>query len=161
MTGIETIATVISAAGTVLSTVGAIQQGNAARKSANFEAQQLEMNAKSERASAQRAAFEKRREARLAASRAKALAAAGGGSVTDPTVTNLLGDIASEGEYNAAAALYAGEERAKTNQMAASARRFEGQQAKNASTILAGSTVLSSGASLMDKYAPRRSMLNA
>src|SRR3990172_2605978 len=107
------LAMIASLVGTAVSTVGQIQAGNAARKSANFQAAQMNQQAGQERATSQRAAIEQRRAARIAASRATALAAASGGGATDPTVLNILGDIKTEGEYNALSAMFGGEERAR------------------------------------------------
>lgn len=151
MAGIP-IAAVLSGIGTAVSTVGQIQAGNAARRSANFQAAQMNQQAGQERATAQRAAIEQRRTARLAGSRATALAAASGGA-TDPTILNILGDIKTEGEYNALSALFTGEEKARGLEMGASARVVEGQTAKQASIINAGSTLSTGiGQSLMAKY---------
>lgn len=147
------MAQMLMIAGTVVSTLGQIQAGNAARKSANFQAAQMNQQAGQERATGQRAAIEQRRTARLASSRATALAAASGGGATDPTILNILGDIHTEGEYNALSALFGGEERARGLEMGAAAKVVEGKSAKQASIISAGSTLSTGiGESLMMKY---------
>lgn len=155
----------ISAAGTIVSTLGAISSGNAQQKAANYQAAQMDQQAGQERASAQRQAFEQRRKATLAGSRVTALAGASGAGVADPSVVDIMGDIQTQGEYNALSAMYTGEERARGYQMGADAKRFEGAEAKKAGYISAGgnllsgvgnigyrSTILNGGSSLLEKY---------
>ena len=151
---------------TVLSAAGNLQEGWAAdanakaqQQSLEYEAKQSEVQAGQERAAAQRRAMEERRQATLASSRARALAAAGGGATIDPSVVNLMGDLAAEGEYNAGVAMYEGEEEARNLETSASLRRYEGtmarsagKQAKRAGYIKAGTTVLKGGKSIYDSY---------
>ena len=161
-------------ASTVLSVASSIGQGKAQADAAKAEARstqqvaqynatQLRQQAGQERATAQRAAIEQRRRGRLARSRAVNLAGASGAGVDDPTVVNILGDLAGEGEYNALAELYSGEETAKgleaqaaaglaEGDMMASAARIRGRAARRAGSIDATGTELSSGSSFFDKY---------
>lgn len=149
MAELATVATIASAG---LSALGAIQAGNAQNDAAKFQAAQMEQQAGQERASAQRAMIEQRRKERFAQSRLQAVAAASGAGATDPTVLDLSGDIAQEGEYRALTALFEGEERARGLQMGASAKRYEGAAAKQAGYIGAATTMLGAGSSLYDKY---------
>jgi len=153
-----TIATVASVGGSVLSGLGQIQAGKAANASAKFQAAQMEQRAGQERASSQRVALEERRRAGIAMSNAQAAAASSGGGATDPTVLNITGDIAKQGEYNALSALFEGEERARGLQLQASSTRMEGKQAKRAGMVSGVSTIIGgSGNALMAKYAPTSS----
>jgi hypothetical protein len=122
MSGLEVIGAVISGLGSV---VGGIAANNAAA----FEADQLEQKAKEERAASQRDAIEKRKEAAFVQSRQQALAAAsGGGAGTDaPTIMKLMASTAGQGEYNAQAALYGGENRARGLMDEAMGRRMSGR----------------------------------
>lgn len=153
-------------ASTAASAAGSIMGGNAQRASANFQAAQLEQQAGQERASAQRKAILDRERADLAGSRIQALAAAGGGGATDPTVEKLRTDVAGRGEYEALSSLFTGEERARGMESAAGARRYEGQVARRAgvigavaqvgqgaymaSSVRAPSTAANSGSTLFD-----------
>jgi len=134
--------------GTILSTIGQLQQAKAAQANAGFQAAQYEARANEERASAQRAAIEERRQKELAVSRARAVGAASGGGID----LSLLGDIEEDGELRAAAALYEGEERAKGMTNQAAAARFDGQNAKRAGMIGAAGTILKGGTSFFEKY---------
>lgn len=153
------IGTILSLIGNMSSAGAARRQGAGVRKAAEFEAAQLEQNAGQAQAAAQReAAIERRREAMLI-SRGIAVAAAGGGAVTDPTVGKLLEDIAAEGAYRSGVAIYQGEEKARQMTMAADARRREGVAAEDAGDsksnayMLAGLGQAAQGAaSLFGKY---------
>lgn len=151
--------TALTIGSTLFSAAGTIASGNAARGAANYQARQMEQQAGQERASSQRVAIEQRHKATIANSRVQALSAASGAGALDPTVVNIQSDIAGQGEYNALSALFNGEERARGMETQASAKRFEGQQAKTASVMGAGtalmsgaSTIMGGGSSLLDKY---------
>jgi len=132
--------------------------GRAAKKSAISDAKQLQRRAGATRASAQRASNEERRDARYLLSRARALAAKSGGGVDDPSMVNVFGDIEAEGEYNALARLYDGEQEALGLQDAAKARRSEGNAAMNASYIntaaAAASSFAGGGGGSFKKFTP-------
>lgn len=150
-----TIATVASVGGSVLSGIGQIQAGKAANVSADFQAKQMEQRAGQERASSQRVAIEERRRAAIAGSNAQAAAAASGGGATDPTVLNIQGGIAGQGEYNALSALFEGEEKGRGLELQATSARMEGKQAKRAGMVSGISTIIGgAGNALMAKYSP-------
>lgn len=128
-------------ASTAVSAAGSIMSGNAQRGAANFQASQMEQQAGQERASAQRQAIAQREKAAYAGSRIQALAAAGGGGALDPTIENLRANVAGRGEFDALSALFTGEERARGLETGASARRYEGAQARRAGVIGAVSQI--------------------
>jgi hypothetical protein len=164
---------VMSARGIGMAKAGADQaaaaaRANAARRAqeAGFEAEQLRVNAGQEEAAGQIAAREQQRQARLVQSRAIAVAAAGGGSVADPTVVNLLARNAGEGVYRAGLALYQGRERARVLRMQATGKDLEvgadiaGGEAAAQGYILRGkaeatrgyASMFSSASTLFGKY---------
>lgn len=123
---------VFGASGTAQAVAGADQAAAAARtnaarraEEAKFEGDQLRVNAGQEVAAGQAAAAEQRRQGVLTQSRAIAVAAAGGGSLADPTVVNILARNAGEGVYRAGLALYQGNERARQMRMAATGKDLE------------------------------------
>ena len=142
------LSTILSAGGTAVSAIGAIQQGKSQQASANYQAAQLEAAGKAEQAASQREAEEERRQKRLMQSRARAVGAASGGGID----LELAGDIEEEGEYRALTALWEGTEAAKGRRAQAAASRFEGRQARKAGFLRAGRTILGGGASLYEKY---------
>jgi hypothetical protein len=103
------------------------QAGDARNAAAQLEADVLEQQAGQTVAAAQRDMFDVQRAARLAESRALAVAAASGGGASAPTVLNVIGNIAKEGAYNGARALYAGEEQARLMRIQALEKRRLGQ----------------------------------
>lgn len=130
--------------GSFVGAVGTIAQGAAAKQSADFAAQQKEMQANEERAKAQREAFAQRKQAELAMSRQQAVAAAsGGGASTDaPTVMKIMTDTAGQGELNAQTAMWDGEERARGLEFSAKADRASGRSSLFGSFLGAGSSLL-------------------
>lgn len=149
--------TAISAMGTLAQGNAAAQQGKIAQQGLEYQARQLEVNAGQERAASQRDAIEARRSSQLSASRAINLSGAG---ASDPTITGIVGGIGAEGEYNALSALYEGEERARGLKTQADVARYEGRTkawegkvAKQQSRVKAIGQVLSASSSGMSgKY---------
>lgn len=142
----------IMLAASAVSAVGQVQQGNAAKASADFQAAQQEQQAGQQRAAAQRQAIEQRRQSRVLESRARAVAGASGAGVGDPTVVNELADIKNVGEFNALTALFQGEESATGLEMAAESARREGAASRQASRINAAGTLIGGAASFYDRY---------
>lgn len=154
------------AIGSILSLVGTLSQasamkaaGKASETIAMSQAKAMEQQAGQERASSQREALEARRQAKLVQSRARALAAAGGGDTSDPTVVNLLGDIDTEGELRALTALYQGEEKAKGLEYQAQVTKMGGiadynvaKSKANAALVSTAGSIISQGSSLYAKY---------
>jgi len=139
-------------AGVVLSAVGMAESGANKKKAASSEAAQLAKRAAARRAESQYAAEDERRQARLVQSRALAVAAAGGGSIADPTIVNIMGDIEAEGEIAALSRLYEGYEESGGLEDAAVLRRREGRAAQSAGLISAASTTMQGVATLRSKY---------
>lgn len=143
MTGLETLGLIAGLAGTAVSAVGTIAAGHSQNEMAKSQAAAAERQASEERASSQREAIQRSKEARLVMSRQQAVAASSGGGAADSTVLNLMGDTASQGWFNQASAIYEGESRGRALEDQAAISRWQGKQAKMASFISAGSTVLS------------------
>lgn len=117
-----------------------------------IRAAQLESDAKQSVAVAQKQGFEQQRQARLLASRALAVAAAGGGSASDPTVANLIGDIKGEGAYRQAVAVYQGEAQSQKQLAEAANVRLGVQQAEKAYKTKQLATLFSGGSQAMAAY---------
>lgn len=123
--------------------------GDALRARAEFDAWQAEEEGKLAIAISQRAAHEERRQSDLVASRALAVAAASGGSVSDPTIVNLLAKAKGEGAYRASVALYEGRAKARQLKLQAAVRRVEGADAQIDGANRQMGYALQSGASLL------------
>lgn len=136
-------------AGTVLSTVSTLKQGDAIDQAAKFEAKQLERNAKATFAEGTRAAAEHMRQGRIAESNSRAQMAGSGGVTDDPSAVQTLGESNANAQYNALAAMYSYKSAAQGQTTQAQARRLEGKNAKRASRLKALSTVISGGANTL------------
>jgi hypothetical protein len=142
----------LTVAGAGLMAGGSIIGGNSQAASLRAQADQLDVEAGADIASSQRKAMEERRQARLAGSRALALAASSGAGVDDPSVVNAIAGIEGEGEYRALVALYEGETSAQSKKAQAEANRRGAKSAKLAGILGAGGSVLSAGGSLAGRY---------
>jgi len=128
------------------------------RVRAEFEAAEAEKAGILAFAIAQREAAEQKRQSRLVASRALAVAAASGGGVSDPTIVNILAGIEGEGAYRAQVALYEGQATARRYRIQAAVGRgdaldiaAEGKSREFAYRTRAAGNLLR-GASLYEKY---------
>jgi hypothetical protein len=111
-------------------------------------------------ASSQRTAHEERRRAKLVESRALAVAAASGTDASSSGVMNLIANIAGEGAYRSAVALYEGEERAKQLRIegvmaswSGDTAAFAGRSRQAAHKLEAAGTIMSTMGSMYTKYA--------
>jgi len=134
--GMQVAGTALSMAGGFKSASAAQEEGYAKGQAADFVAGQYEQKAGQERASSQRDFINERRKMRLAQSRAIAVGAASGGGI-DTGIADIIGDIASEGEFRALTALYTGEEKARGYEMEAEGKRFEAGQYRRAGHLKA------------------------
>lgn len=145
----------IALAATGVAAYSQVQQGKAASANAETAAIQQERAGVAAQAESQRDAIRERKRADLLQSRATALAASSGGSVSDPTIQNILGDISDEGEYNAMAALYSGDSDAQLAKTQAGATRNEGRAKRAGAYMNASSTILSGASNFYSKYGKR------
>ena len=162
---------IFAAVGTVMQVSAQQKQAKAAKVAGQqallagqYQAAQQEQAAGQEQAAAQRRALEERRRAPLVASRALDLAGASGGSVSDPSVANLLADLEGEGAYRAAVRMYEGEDRARALRQGALTSNLEGQiglqegqSRASAYRMQAVGSLISGASSLYSKYGVRQS----
>jgi hypothetical protein len=147
------LAALASIAGTVVSAIGTIAAGKAQARAANYEAAQLDIKAKEERATAQRATLEKQREADLILSRHQALTAASGLGTTDPTVLDQAGEIAEYGTYQQQLEKYGGESRAMGLESQAYGSRMSGNARQRGATYDAFGTILGGVSTMFGRFA--------
>lgn len=132
--------------GTALSAIGTMQQGKAQKRMAEFEAKQMEANAKKVEAAGAQDAIEKRRQTELMLSRAQAAAGATGFSAVSPDVLSILGGISQEGDRAFQTELFNSRDQANQMRAQAGATRYSGAIAKKASTVSALATGISGAA---------------
>ncbi len=141
----------IAAMGLAIGAVGGIIGGIQAKQAADAEAVQMESMATEARAVGQYNALEKRREQELVESAALAQAASQGGA-SDPSVLDIFGDIAEQGERNFAMETFKGETQARGLEFGAEMKKFEGKQALIAGFTGAGGTLASGGSNLYQQF---------
>lgn len=145
------VATVASAA---VSAQGTIAAGKAAQKAANYEAAQLDVEAKNRKAEAQIEAGEYKRKKDLALSNLQATSAASGFSATDPTSLALADEISRYGTYQEQLAQYGGTSQRAAMEAQAVGRRLTGQAERIGSRYKAAGTILSGIGSMAGRYNP-------
>jgi len=163
------IATAFSAG---LKSFGLRQQGDAMveaagrrQQAAEFEAQQLTINAGQAKAASQRAAYFKGLEGERLMSAIQARAGAG---ASDPTVLNIIAGAMAQKSYNMQSALYSGEEKARAFRMQAAGKKYDAalgmrdaQAARRGYRFAAMAPLLNAGAkSLYDNYFPKEDVAN-
>jgi hypothetical protein len=142
MTGLEMLAIGATIAGSAVSAAGTIAAGKAAQQSADYEAAQLDINAKEEQAAAQRDAQQYKDRKELALSSLQAQSAASGFSATDPTTLAIADEIERYGTVQEQMAQYGGKSRRRGLQDQATGRRLEGKAARKGSMYSAAGTIL-------------------
>ena len=143
---------IASVIGTVVSTVGALNEGKAAMQSARSANSQLEARAKEERAVAQRKSLEQQRRGRLLQSEGQAKVAAGGGTLDDVGVQDVMSEIGAESDYRSMLEIYEGEQRARGSEYQGQVALAEGKAAKSASRTKALGNVFSGASSFYSNY---------
>ena len=142
----------IAAATTVVGAYSSIQQGKAQEANQKLIALQQEREANETQVEAQRQAQQERKRAKYVRSRAIAVAGASGAGVSDPTVSDILSDIDTEGEMNALNALWSGDATASSLRAGAGARRRSGRAASTAGYTSAATTALRGGVQFNEDY---------
>ncbi|WP_375460023.1 hypothetical protein [uncultured Enterovirga sp.] len=122
---------------------GQRDQAESTARAQEMQAAAQERRANEERAASQREAIARDRKTELTLSRTQAVAASSGAGADDPTVLDLVGDTAAEGEYGELTALYEGHARATTLDDQATISRFTADRTRRAGPIAARATMLS------------------
>ncbi len=146
----------ISAASTALGVASHVKAGNEQAAMAEVQANERAEDAKAAQAESQREAMLERRKARNLMSRARAVAGASGAGVSDPTVSNILTDLDTQGEVNALNALFSGNATARGLRSGARAARSEARAYRSAGRYAAASTALDGASSWYEKYGAKK-----
>lgn len=152
-TAIAVTTAAVSAIGAGVSAMGAIQQGNAQKAEAGYEATQANQAAGQAQASGQRAAITQKMNTDYAVSNANAAASGNGGSGTDPTAITNDSMIQTVGNYKANTAMYDGDAKAQSLRNQATADVYQGDLAQQTGDTKATTSIISGASSLFGKYA--------
>lgn len=145
-------ALVFMVASTAMKMKGEKDASRETRRQLTRRKEELERNAKTVRAVAQREGFEEERKAKIIASRAQALAAFSGAGATDTTVSEVIADITGEGEYRRNVAVYGGAEDARRMLLDAEEASLSEQAERKASRTRQLTSLFELGASAYGKY---------
>jgi hypothetical protein len=132
--------------GTGLSVAGTVAAGQAAKEQGEFAAKQEKRAAAEDLSVATRAAEDRRQKTALILSAQKANAAASGAGVDNPTIFDIMGDTAQQGDYLARSDIFGGKNRAAGDLDQAAAARYKGNAA------YAGSLLEGAGTGLTGLY---------
>lgn len=127
--------------------------GRRTRVAKEFEAKQLEVAAGQAVAASQRDAIEVQRQTDLVESRARAVAASSGGSLSDPGVVNQIARFSNMGAYQKAVAYYQGRDKERSLLMEAAAKRYEGILAEEIGDIQGSASDKAGNAALLGGFA--------
>lgn len=152
MAQLATVLPYITAASTILAVDSQMQQGRQQAAQAKLQAIENKRDANAEAAAAQREAMIERKKARNLKSRALAVAAASGGSASDPTVVNQLTEIDAQGELNALNALWAGQTTEAALRRGADTAYRTGRAYRSAGNTRAATTLLAGATDWYSKY---------
>lgn len=141
-----------SLASTALSVGAAYAQSNAQQAVLKQQARAREEEANASAAESQRQAIVERKRAQHLMSRARAVAGASGAGASDPTVSDILTDIETEGEYAALSALASGNAASRGYRIGARGARNEARATGTSGYMSMASTALSGGSSWYQKY---------
>lgn len=142
----------IIAASAVVSAVGAIQQGKAAKAAADYNATISMQNAEISRSNAQAEAGQIGRENYLRLGAIRAAAGRNGGVSGEGSVLDVLGDVAAQGELEKQQAIYQGELGARGYTNTATLDRMQGKAAQTAGYMKAGTDLLGGAANAYTSY---------
>ncbi len=140
-------ATALAALAAVVSAAGAVQQGETARKSAEYQAAIAENNALAARQQAEHDERQHREKARQVLSAQRAKAAKGGVLTEQGSPLFVSTDTGESAEIDALNIRRGGQLRATDYQSQAALGRFQGQATQQQSYLQAGSSLLSAAGS--------------
>ena len=127
-------------------------QGKATQAAKEAEARIARIRAGQERAASQRKMHAARERENLIQSQIQARSAASGAGAADPTVANLAGDLAAEGEYRAQSALYEGNSFSDYLNSLADIKQWEGNEAAKAGKYAAKTGKFAALGSLLGSF---------
>jgi hypothetical protein len=138
--------------GTGVQAEGQYQQGRINSATAALQGIQDDRDANQAQVESQIQASGERRRAKLLRSRALAVAGKSGAGVSDPTVTNILAGIDTEGEVRALTALYEGDTTAQALRSGAQSKFRASSAYRSAGNLSAASSLAGGAYSFFDKY---------
>lgn len=152
MSGFETLALVAGGIGTAVQAFGTISAGREANARAQYEAKVQEQQADEAYSASQRDAAETYRKGQIMLGDQRAAIAGSGGSLTDPSVIDIMGDTGAEIDLAARTDIYKGEQQARGYNDAAVNSRISGKNAQKAAFISAAGDIFSGVSNMYSRF---------
>lgn len=149
---IGSIGQIAAIGGTILSAAGAIQQGREMKARYEYEQKVHRQQADEAEASSQRDAIARRREGNFLLSRQRAALAGSGGSLTDPSVIDLMGDTNEQVELAVDTDIYKGQQQAKGYNDAAAVAGVNANSAMQAARLNALGSIFDGVSSMYTRF---------
>ena len=146
------MAQLLSLIGTGVQAEGQYESGRLNAANAKLQSIQDQHDANQAQVAAQVQAGNERRRAKLVRSRALSIAGASGAGVSDPTVTNIMAGIDTEGELRALSALYEGDTTAAALRSGAASKLRMSNAYSSVGNLRAAGTLAEGAYSFFDKY---------
>lgn len=146
------LAQVAAIGGTILSTMGAIQQGREQKARFQYEQKVAAMQADEAEAASQRDARERYREGQFMLSQQRAAVAGTGGSIADPSVMDFMGDTQERVALAADTEIYKGQQQARGYNDAAKVAGVNAKNAMSAAYLNAGANLFSGISSMYSRF---------
>ncbi len=154
MAELAVISAIATVAGAAVSAAGTLAAGKAQQRAQNYEAAQLDAEAKQKQAEAQIEGEQYQRKKELTLSTLQNEAGASGFSATDPTALALADEISRYGTFQQQVAQYGGKEQREGLEAQAYGRRLTGEAERIGSRYKATGTILGGISSMASKYNP-------
>jgi hypothetical protein len=149
LTAVSTIATI---GGTILSVSGAMQQGKEEKARFQYEQKVAAQQADEAQAASQREAMARYREGRMLLSQQQAAIAGSGGSLSDPSVIDIMDDTKEQITLAAQTDIYRGDQQARGYNDAAEVADYDAQNAMRKARLNAMSNLFSGVSSMFDRF---------
>ncbi|WAX94153.1 hypothetical protein N7E70_021110 [Aminobacter sp. NyZ550] len=146
------IGTIASIGGTIMSVAGAMQEGREQKARFQYEQKVAAQQADEAAAASQRDAMARYREGRQLLSQQQAAIAGSGGSMTDPSVIDIMDDTSERVRLAAETDIYKGDQQARGYNDAAKVAGYNAESAMRAARIRAAGSLFSGMSSLFSRF---------
>jgi len=143
---------VLGAIGTIMSVAGTIQEGREQKARFQYEQKVAAQQADEATAASQRDAMARYREGRHLLSQQQAAIAGSGGTMTDPSVIDIMDDTTERVRLAAETDIYKGEQQARGYNDAAKVAGYNAESAMRAARIKATTNLFSGMSSLFSRF---------
>jgi len=143
---------VLGAIGTIMSVAGTIQEGREQKARFQYEQKVAAQQADEAAAASQRDAMARYREGRQLLSQQQAAIAGSGGTMTDPSVIDIMDDTSERVRLAAETDIYKGDQQARGYNDAAKVAGYNAESAMRAARIRAAGSLFSGMSSLFSRF---------